>query len=189
MFLVERDEHGVGGRVPRLEFGQVELRGPAQLIEGIRVPVGQEAHGAGRVAEIEPRHHVRVEVVVHHRRVLVGARHTVDVEGLRSVARVEAEVDPQPGGLDQDLGTLDQRLANSNQQLSSALVTMNRDLSDKIVRLEDRASISMLQRSLRIGYTRAARLIEDMAAEGIVGPSDGTSRPREVFISKIGGDA
>ena len=30
--------------------------------------------------------------------------------------------------------------------------------------------------------------IEKMEAEGIVGPSDGTSRPREVFINKIGGD-
>ncbi|MEN8729422.1 MAG: DNA translocase FtsK 4TM domain-containing protein [Desulfuromonadales bacterium] len=50
------------------------------------------------------------------------------------------------------------------------------------------ASISMLQRRLRLGYNRAARMIEKMEAEGIVGPSDGTSRPREVYISKIGSD-
>ncbi len=47
------------------------------------------------------------------------------------------------------------------------------------------ASISMLQRRLRLGYNRAARMIEKMEQEGIVGPSDGTSRPREVFIGKI----
>jgi S-DNA-T family DNA segregation ATPase FtsK/SpoIIIE len=49
------------------------------------------------------------------------------------------------------------------------------------------ASISMLQRRLRLGYNRAARMIEKMEQEGIVGPSDGTSRPREVFLSRIQG--
>ncbi|SDL23779.1 DNA translocase FtsK [Geoalkalibacter ferrihydriticus] len=47
------------------------------------------------------------------------------------------------------------------------------------------ASISMLQRRLRVGYNRAARMIEKMEQEGIIGPSDGTSRPREVFINRI----
>ncbi|RII28538.1 MAG: cell division protein FtsK [Geobacter sp.] len=47
------------------------------------------------------------------------------------------------------------------------------------------ASISMIQRRLRIGYNRAARIIEKMEQEGIVAPSDGTSKPREVFINKL----
>lgn len=45
------------------------------------------------------------------------------------------------------------------------------------------ASISMLQRRLRVGYNRAARMIETMEREGIIGPADGV-RPREVLVRK-----
>ena len=47
------------------------------------------------------------------------------------------------------------------------------------------ASISMIQRRMRIGYNRAARLIEKMEEEGIVGPSDGTSKGREVLANRL----
>ena len=47
-----------------------------------------------------------------------------------------------------------------------------------------KASTSMLQRRLRIGYGRAARIIEEMEEQGIVGPADG-ARPREVLISSL----
>lgn len=47
-----------------------------------------------------------------------------------------------------------------------------------------KASTSLLQRRLRIGYGRAARLIETMEEQGIVGPADG-ARPREVLVSSL----
>jgi len=47
-----------------------------------------------------------------------------------------------------------------------------------------KASTSLLQRRLRIGYGKAARIIESMEEKGIVGPADG-SRPREVLVSSV----
>ena len=54
-----------------------------------------------------------------------------------------------------------------------------------------KASTSLLQRRLRIGYARAARIIEEMEEQGVIGPADG-SRPRDVLISsmdELGGDS
>ncbi|TAH55661.1 MAG: DNA translocase FtsK [Treponema sp.] len=50
----------------------------------------------------------------------------------------------------------------------------------EIVLLAGKASASYIQRKLKIGYNRAARLVEDMEARGIVGPANG-SKPRDVI--------
>lgn len=49
------------------------------------------------------------------------------------------------------------------------------------------ASISLLQRRFRIGYNRAARLIDEMEMRGIIGPSEG-SKPRKVNITEVPGN-
>jgi len=56
------------------------------------------------------------------------------------------------------------------------------DQAVAIVLEAKQASVSLLQRRMRIGYTRAARLIDTMEAKGIVGPYEG-SKPREVLMS------
>lgn len=53
----------------------------------------------------------------------------------------------------------------------------------EIVVEKEKASISMLQRYLRIGFNRAARLMEEMEERGVVGPEEG-SKPRKVLISQ-----
>jgi len=45
------------------------------------------------------------------------------------------------------------------------------------------ASVSMLQRRLKLGYGRAARLVDQMEEKGVVGPFEG-SKPRQVLITK-----
>ncbi len=53
----------------------------------------------------------------------------------------------------------------------------------RVVVNSGQASISHLQRRLRLGYGRAARMIDRMESEGIVGPADG-SRPREILVKE-----
>jgi S-DNA-T family DNA segregation ATPase FtsK/SpoIIIE len=63
---------------------------------------------------------------------------------------------------------------------------VNDEMYEPVVRLvvsNGYASTSMIQRKFKIGYTRAARLVDAMEAQGIVGPLDG-AKPREVLIGK-----
>jgi len=75
-------------------------------------------------------------------------------------------------------------------ELEKAEAEQEDDLLERaieVVRLQRRASISLLQRKLQIGYTRAARLIDLMEAKGIVGPAEEGGRWREVLIAPSAG--
>lgn len=69
-----------------------------------------------------------------------------------------------------------EQLGNSEDEYFEEAVEMIKEL--------DTISISQLQRRFRIGYNRAARLIDDMEAQGIVSGQDG-SKPRQVLINHI----
>jgi S-DNA-T family DNA segregation ATPase FtsK/SpoIIIE len=51
----------------------------------------------------------------------------------------------------------------------------------RIVCQHDKASASLLQRRLSIGYARAARIIDQLEAAGVIGPGEG-SKPRDVLV-------
>jgi S-DNA-T family DNA segregation ATPase FtsK/SpoIIIE len=58
----------------------------------------------------------------------------------------------------------------------------------EVIRSEQKASVSLLQRRLRLGYGRAARIMDELEQRGIVGPSNG-AEPREILIDLDGGGA
>jgi len=86
---------------------------------------------------------------------------------------------------DQDLEEEILQKPDSSQQdfgINSSEDPLYEDAKRVIIQAR-KASASLLQRRLRIGYARAARLIDMLEAEGIVGPLDG-SKPREVYIQE-----
>jgi len=58
------------------------------------------------------------------------------------------------------------------------------DQAVRIVAETRNASISYIQRRLKVGYNRAARMIEQMERDGVIGPADG-AKPREVYARKL----
>ncbi|HUZ07489.1 MAG TPA: DNA translocase FtsK, partial [Candidatus Paceibacterota bacterium] len=58
----------------------------------------------------------------------------------------------------------------------------------EVIRSEQKASVSLMQRRLRLGYTRAARIMDELENRGIVGPSKG-AEPRDILIDLDSGGA
>ncbi|MBA3961770.1 MAG: DNA translocase FtsK [Chthoniobacterales bacterium] len=79
----------------------------------------------------------------------------------------------------------------AHEQMSSASAPNDDDVTDEdeelvekcleIIRQEKRASTSLLQRRLRLGYTRAARIVDILEQRGILGPGEG-AKPREILV-------
>ena len=75
-----------------------------------------------------------------------------------------------------------------DEMLEQEAVLADRDeLVEKAIELvsrTQRASASMLQRQLRIGYPRASRLMDELEEMGIIGPAQGGGREREVLVDR-----
>ena len=68
--------------------------------------------------------------------------------------------------------------------MTQPLKSSDRDSLLAVVRRERKASTSLLQRKLNIGYGRAARMIDRMEEEGIIGADRGAGKPREVLVGE-----
>ncbi|HVZ65237.1 MAG TPA: DNA translocase FtsK [Lacunisphaera sp.] len=85
---------------------------------------------------------------------------------------VQQQIDRDSRDEDEDGDSDDADLGDDEELFRQAL---------DVLRATRRASTSMLQRKLRIGYNRAARIVEIMEEKGIVGPENGSS-PREILV-------
>jgi S-DNA-T family DNA segregation ATPase FtsK/SpoIIIE len=97
----------------------------------------------------------------------------VEVNRVATFWRDQGKPDYNPAILqvrDEEEGALDEDFQDEMYDQAVAIVAETRQ-----------ASISMIQRRLRVGYNRAARMVERMEREGLVGPPDGTNR-REVYV-------
>jgi S-DNA-T family DNA segregation ATPase FtsK/SpoIIIE len=107
---------------------------------------------------------LEIEALARHWRAQGGPHYRPEITAVRRDGRGGG----QPGEDDDDAG--------ADPLLRQAI---------DVVRRNDKASASLLQRRLRIGYARAARMLDQMEDRGIVGPADG-SRFREVLVTSDG---
>nr|MBA2241271.1 DNA translocase FtsK [Chthoniobacterales bacterium] len=83
-----------------------------------------------------------------------------------------------------DLAIHDKILGNGGGEAEEDVTEEDEELVEKcleIIRQEKRASTSLLQRRLRLGYTRAARIVDILEQRGILGPGEG-AKPREILV-------
>jgi S-DNA-T family DNA segregation ATPase FtsK/SpoIIIE len=152
------------------------------------------------------------KVVRHWRRQLAGGDGALDVAASHAADPITASMNapniPMQGTLDGELkaapiapqtgdpfapaNTWDEARALAKAAADGTAIRGDEDSGDKLfndavatVRMNGKASISLLQRRLRIGYTRSARLIEEMESKGIIGPQVPGSQFREVLNNSL----
>jgi len=101
-----------------------------------------------------------------------------EIEKINNYIRSQAE----PDYIDEILNFSDEKEPSSILEGDGEKDALYQDAL-KIIKTEGKASTSLLQRKLQIGYNRAARIIEKMESEGIVSPANHVGR-REVLVGK-----
>ena len=99
-----------------------------------------------------------------------------DVENVVNFVKQQQEAE-----YDEALNISDEDIADSKSAESGEDALFDQVID--LLRHEQRCSVSMLQRRFKIGYNRAARIVDELEEKGIVGPQDG-SKPRQVFLPK-----
>jgi S-DNA-T family DNA segregation ATPase FtsK/SpoIIIE len=96
-------------------------------------------------------------------------------------ARSKAENPQLAGGAESSVAPWEELIAKEQEEESGdALV----EQAIKVVKQSQRASVSLIQRKLRIGYPRAARLMDQLEEMGVVGPSQGAGKDRDVLVDR-----
>ena len=116
------------------------------------------------------------------------------------IKSLRQEIEALTAQIDQLEATLDSRLTEIGEKLDAFEVVLKeeRETEKEVVEENDeleletareividigRASTSLLQRAMGIGYAKAARLIDALEAEGVIAPGDG-AKPREVLAKE-----
>lgn len=100
-----------------------------------------------------------------------------DEEVVRIVEFIKSQVEHEE--IKQDFLENIEQVQNENQVMEDPLM---REVLAYIIETK-KISASLLQRRFRIGYNRAARIVDDLEASGLIGPSEG-SKPREVLMTE-----
>ena len=100
-----------------------------------------------------------------------------DVENVVSFVKEQGTAE-----YDDNLAVSDEEVEQSQTSTSDSDDPLFNEVIDFIQR-EQKVSISLLQRKFKIGYNRAARIVDDLADKGMVGPQEG-GKPRKVFLPK-----
>lgn len=99
-----------------------------------------------------------------------------EIDRVQNWWKQKPEYDPS---LPQEPAPWEEMITNADEEGGDTQLV---DQAAKIVRQTQRASTSLLQRRLRVGYPRAARLMDELEELGVVGPSQGGGREREVLL-------